>query len=1837
MNIRKAPLLALITLALATTAAAQLTPAHARGFDPEKVYQVGDLDHINLFNGNLILSLPIGPTLPVGGNLSYGLHLVYNGNPWNYRIDHGVSEAIPSRFSNAGLGWQLTLGQLVAPGDPLSAALDDGGWIYAAPDGAERVFWPQLHPVEETGTPYAADGTNVMGYTRDGTYLRLVRIGAQKIRTVRGPDGNFTAIWVASYKIEFPDGAMHTFTSEEWEDEVAAPTISEMGLRYRLTRMEDRFGNWVQVAYSGISADLPNGSAWTITDSVGRTSAVTFTSQTYYQYRGGAQSAGLVETVTVPAFGSGSATYHFNYSPYTRISMPRGDSTKPAFDQNSNPLDQDTYVRFLNSVTLPQIPLTPVAQYSMDYTTIVHGSSLDPGKITAVDWAGHILGLSLPTGGRLEWEPATRRFPAIRADATDDASEGSSVGASRDFSAAVGIRHVKANGQDNAWSYVAHLGNLAQYAGISKNGFPTTKSVAQELVVLVTDPLQQTTANYFNAYVGGGSNCFASPSLLEYGLPFTRSAGTDIGILKLTSESFDGQCTAWSHTVAPGDPNGCATVGSCISAGGTVLAAKRRNYVAYESDRIGSIGASHHESDRNWRVLQQGTRYLDDPLCDFCYSVTAWSDFDGLGHYRTERHVTNFMADSISPGGATQYERKTVTHDNANPAAGEYVGEPIPGAPGPDPGPSGPSDYMIPTTAPWITGVFDSVSTTENGVTASEYDCFDTTTGALRGKRVLSGPAAAPNDLISTLTRDARGNVISEKYYGGDLSPLPPTASSCTGTSTPEYEILHTYAGGSLESTRYASAPFKSLDLIIDIPTGLPSAGRDSAGVSTTYAYDLLGRLTEVHPQDEAWTAYSYSYPTSTVAASAVTAKRWSLAGGSDPITEDRFYFDGLGRLTQQKHRMPDGSGQQWSTTLSVFDPLGRKSAVSTPFYRPSPDYEDAGALGIPLSFTTTAYDLFGRPKNITAPDGSAANFSWTGVRELTRTSSINTPAGPANISAKEIYDGFGRLVAVKEHSANDAGEVATNYTYDVGNRLTHVATNAIESAASPILSAETQTRDFAYDQRGFLLWEKHPEKGANGYGTVRYGWGIGNDDVIPAYDSRGHLHRRVEGIVDGPFDLAFDYDAFERLVSVTEADPASNSSPKARRPVKELTFADSLVVNELAVGKLASATRHNRDPRFGDVTITDSFHYSSLPAEGGVGGRLTRRHTDVATTGGFAGASFEVSQKYTELGNILSLTYPTCLDSACASAAPARTTTNGYTNGLLTSVGSYVTALSYQANGMPDVIQHGPSLTEKWTPDPNGMSRPCSVLAAGAGSVLNGSGTDICHTVLSTSGQGWTSGRYVYDGSGNIRQIGVDLYGYDAAGRLASSTIGGALTRYSYDAFGNLGYDLPVDTQSDDFIAHVRPSWADPASNHLRNATYDAAGNVTLMKGVQDPPNAFQYSWDSTGSMKALRGPLDIGLAPISTTRDEVYLYNADDERLARVVLVTDSAGVTSNRTTWSVRGFSNQLLRSWTDDATTGTRLWIWNEDEVFRGATVIANLSPAGTRHYVTDHLGSPRAVFNDAGQLLGTQQFAPFGQGGATGAGALQFTAHERDFTPTSDTLDYMHARYYTAGWGRFLSVDPVRGRANQAQSWNSYSYVRNNALNSTDPDGRDTVGDQNMERDDRDFLAGRLSADEYKDRQVSRAAGAIAGAAIVAIGVSLYDLFHADSVEAPTITNNRAQEVADDAQQGGRTSGTAASFKPLDGTRHDATSGANPEHPTVKEIMSGVPSAQRSPFHGKCAEPACVSKALNSGSDPSGGEIQTARIRKAGNPQHGTPNPPCSSCEFLLRWFNIKYQ
>jgi len=965
-----------LTLLWVTVSVAQEHPNVAKGIAAGSGFATAHIDTVNPFNGNLALRLPVGQSYPVNAGLSYQLGLVYNSQVWEHQIYDESTAAIPARASNAGLGWSLHLGRLNPPQLESSSSPDFNRNTYLAPDGSLHTFYPKLHEDDSSN----ADPDPGVDYTRDGTYLRLKTAGQT---------------------IELPDGSIHTFSS--------------LNNGY-LTRIEDRFGNFVRVEYldcspSCIAVEPSSAHTWKISDTQGRTHWISLrdTGQPY-QTR-------VITQVDLQAFGGSRAIYKFLYNDSTDDQSTNGIPVGLTGCGGSSGSGSNHSVWFLTKLVLPDgsfydLPKSGYFAYDV------------PGDFTNPCKTGLINRLRLPTLGFVEWDYILYKYPT-----------GSTVRPIWQKSTGVGFRRLLDAGSSliGQWSYTTVL-----------NGGTT---IATLLTNSVTDPLGNKMTRYFSVCASNCSNSIDGP--YEYGLSVARDLGGDGTGRFLSAQVFD--------------------------AGGVL---QRSVYVRFEHDLPSSSSSVQERRRLNQRLASQRTVFNDDPAGT--YADETLSDFDGLGHYRHQAMSGNF------PGS-----NEKASHVQYNPSVGTY------GQAGYAPWPAG---------SPWILSTYQFNWDQENGQTQYRIPCFESATGFLLRHRVLknSGAAESPNDLLQVFQRDGAGNMTNESHYGGDTQSLPSNACGLTPPASAVYRYTHSYAGGvRAQTTVQVGTVLKPLDLTIDSSTGLPSASRDTAGKQTFFSYDALGRLTKVSPADDLLTTYAYCTATSGpacasgVRAEVVTARK-ATAGGTE-VMANRQRFDDWGRLISEADRTPPSGSYVARST--AYNPLGWETFVSEP--------------GSASGTTFSSFDVFGRARTITPADGANHNvtLSYQGVRQIARTVKVATStASETGATTTEIYDRYGRLYEITEPNGT-----ITRHDYDVGNRLSKVCQGATGAGTTTC----GQQRIFTYDLRGFLISEKHPEKGASGNGLVSYF----------NYDARGHVGRRV----DGPNDLTFTYDVAERLNQIRE------------------------------------------------------------------------------------------------------------------------------------------------------------------------------------------------------------------------------------------------------------------------------------------------------------------------------------------------------------------------------------------------------------------------------------------------------------------------------------------------------------------------------------------------------------------------------------------------------------------------------------------------------------------------------------------------------------------------------
>ena len=1475
-------------LLLATSLFAQTHPNLERGMNVGKAYQVGDVDSVSLFNGNLSIAIPLGQAYSAGGGLNYSFVLRYNSNVWDHNLETftndctlpyssiTVTQSVPHELSsglNGGLGWSLDFGTLLYSGS--GQTLDR--WTYVAPDGSTHPFYPTMHDGETERAGFR--------YTRDGSFMRLVA-------SSYSPGSACPGGWLGA-TVELADGRRQSFSRTD----TCNPFVLNADI--------DRFGNSLT-----FTLDTAND-RWVLDDSQGRTHYIGLQWLDGYKYR-------VISYVDLATFGGGLTRYGFTYA--TRnIARSCKHYHDPAWDDCDPQLDPTVTVPLLLAVTQPD-----GSQWTMGSLTSP-GYNLDTdaaclaGSIPR-DRPGTLNHLKNPVGGTYDWTYATWRNPEGGASCYSVPAELDNV---RDATGVYDrtLADPLTGSGGGVWRYRHDSWHLP-----SGEVDPS----AQESWTTVTTPESDESKHYFRTqYCGGAAEGW------DYGLPYTRGRYGTGAEPYVSAEHYDGSASTPSNL-------------------------RRRSYLRYAKDALNSSWTPSWLQQSNRQVDFEKTVFADDASR---YTTVNYSDYDGLGHFRV-----------VTTGGdfGSGNTRQTTTAYNGT------LSYP----------PATPPAEWWPYTSPWIINTYTSSKVAEGGSVAKREACFESSTGYIlrtRGLRLVGSgadPAQSTTDVLSRRTH-ASGNTTREESFGGDEQTVGAGALCGLALPAPAYRVDHTYQYGSLKTSRYvdpAGTPlsFYLVDRDIDANTGLVATSRDTAGLATDLTYDAMGRLTWQKPRSSpvsggSWVQHCYSTASPPSTPARIESSWWPngnapACGSTAPILQRAAVeVDGFGRTWREARRIFDGS---WAQRLTAYNGLGWTTSISE-WQPPNPPVvKKTEYLG---------FDPFGRPGTIRPADGPAhdTTLTYSGIRLTSRTVMIATEVGSETPSTTiEEIDRQGRLWKVTEPSGDSGANVTTTYSYDVGGRLKQASTSA----------GITQNRLFTYDGRGFLTSEQLPEVGLYGNGTVTYS----------KYDARGHARR----IQDGEHDVAYTYDAAERLTQVAQA---ILKGVPGTPVLRAFTYATANGTGNWKNGKPESATSYNPDLTGASVVETYTW--------GGFGGRVSSRRTVVE------GRTINQAFTWNDLGQLASVGYPD--DTALGSSVePSRTVTYGYTHGSLTGVDGYVPSVSYHANGMVNEVLHANGMKDVHTKDPDDIPRAARI--------------DVQRVSDGVVYGGW--GPCTYDGAGNVKTIGLDTYTYDLVSRVRTGTATAGAYRQcaSYSAFGAVK-GLGTGTTS----CTASPIALDEATNRMASpVTYDAAGNMTGWGG-------YGYGWSRQNQMVLTTGP---GI-------NRRYAYTVDGER------VLEQNFLNGTRTLW-IRDLSGKVLREY---GRTNTGAWSWSKDYVYRDGLLAATVTAAETRHEHLDYLGSVRGATDTQplpGVFVGTiRDYYPFGLDSLAGTDPerMRFTGHQRDTQGTvsqTDDLDYMHARHYSPVVGRFLSVDPGRDNDPRApQSWNLYAYARNNPIRYVDPDGR----------------------------------------------------------------------------------------------------------------------------------------------------------------------------------------
>jgi RHS repeat-associated protein len=865
-----------------------------------------------------------------------------------------------------------------------------------------------------------------------------------------------------------------------------------------------------------------------------------------------------------------------------------------------------------------------------------------------------------------------------------------------------------------------------------------------------------------------------------------------------------------------------------------------------------------------------------------------------------------------------------------------------------------------------------------------------------------------------------------------------------------------------------------------------------------------------------------------------ITETRW-LSGAPTSPAITRSFFD-TGNLRQETDPRSN------STTLSYACNAGALATITNPLSHVTTITPDCSTLNPSTVLdangvlTTFSYvDPLDRITGVTRGSYQSTAYIYQDAQKQIVTHKDKETLGDGLVQSEVQYDGLGRTVLTKQNESGDAISVATlynafgsvkqvsnpyrgstasgwtSYEYDALGRGTSVTTpdgavtqTEYDAATVTVTDPSTAKRRTISDALGRIT--SVVEAPTTLAFTTSY-----------LYDARDNLKQ----VTQGTQSRSFTYDSLSRLITATNPETGLicygemvSGSCQARYDENGNLLKKTDARGVVTTMPPYDALNRIKGKSYSDGTPPVTFSYDTsesitgAPTENKPIGRLTLAANSVSTAryrydglgrplasmqSPASGGSFAFLYTHKPAGPA-SMTYPSGRVVNWGYDVAARTVSAIGSFGGQTAV--YANNITYAPHGaissMP--IENG-ARTEKWCY--NSRMQPVGIrLGTSTAANCDPQSGDLLRL---TFGYGTTNN------NGNVRTQDIyrtsagfsasQSYTYDGLNRLRTMAESVPIAQtYVYDRYGNRAVlsssYIPIAAQSPNVSSDTESAvTAIFPSNRWSGGTHDPAGNQIARYGG-------------------------------------TFLYDAENR-------VTSST-VGSVTTAYAYDGESRRVTKSTGGSTTTFVYDVAGNLAAEYGGTP-----STTGRQYLTADHLGSTRLVTSATGGDMKCSDYLPFGEElgqGINGRGTCyaaftdprqKFTGKERD---AETGLDYFGARYMSAAQGRFTSPDaPFADQfPENPQSWNLYSYTRNNPLRYVDDDGRGVKeGVANwVDRTGFAFVSLVLEPDKTIPRAASAVWNAVSnpGDTLRGIGAGLQGFANASLDDKVTIATEVALDV-----------------------------------------------------------------------------------------------------------------
>jgi RHS repeat-associated protein len=786
------------------------------------------------------------------------------------------------------------------------------------------------------------------------------------------------------------------------------------------------------------------------------------------------------------------------------------------------------------------------------------------------------------------------------------------------------------------------------------------------------------------------------------------------------------------------------------------------------------------------------------------------------------------------------------------------------------------------------------------------------------------------------------------------------------------------------------------------------------------------------------------------------------------------------------------GAGVKTATTHYAYSADGKFKTGVTNAEGLSESYTYDARFGLPLTHTgpnglttTWTYDAMGRKVEEHRADGTWTrwNYSWTSNSKM-NTRSVFSTTQSSSVTPPRVttYDSLGR--------------VTQSYTQTLGGKKLFTAYKIYNAKAQivneklPYIEGEGSVGSVvtSYDRYGRVVSVSKPGPSNT---NQTYTTQINNFTTILT-DPKGNQKQTVKNAIGQVLSITdaygssvassihYTYDAIGNLLKTT--DSGGNVIRMAYNAAGKKVYMNDpdLGVWNYSYNALGKMTSQNNQK--GQQT---TIAYDIL-------GRMTYKRVDEGTSFNetsylYAGANASAGSK----GKLLRTTNISALNGTDQHSQVKTMTydTLGRPAQTLTTIGGrgdYLTKVSYDGYSRPLTLTYpnGYSVSNHYDPTTgildavtgsDGIVHYKIDQLNAFGSIKNATYGNGIHTLIAHDNAGYTGSIISYGASALLGGVQRLDYSYDALGNVVSRTDSSIAGKQILDTFG---YDAMNRLVLQDTISDV-------IGNYEKHKVYnyDALGNMTFQTGIgaytyyADKPHAVKqagtrnYTYDTLGNMTNRNGdsivynPLNKPAILINhlNNKEVRFYYGVGGQRYMKRTANIDTYYLGKSYEERVEGSQETQICYITLGGKAIGTHTQVLNTDYV----TTNPNYAETPfNRYFHTDALGSITAITDDNGTVVERRSYEPFGKiramdYGLSGTHAIipintvaqttrAFTGHEQ--IAELSGLIHMNARVYDSDIGRFLSADPVLQAPLDSQSYNRYSYVRNNPLKFTDPTG-----------------------------------------------------------------------------------------------------------------------------------------------------------------------------------------